>query len=64
MVKVGGPKDNTPGCTQEACDFRDLSPALPLELQGQVLLPFTLVAGPEKEIVNKYGHAGAVLESL
>ena len=22
------PKDNTPGCTQEACDFRDLSPAL------------------------------------
>lgn len=20
------PKDNTPGCTQEACDFRDLSP--------------------------------------
>ena len=47
MVKVGGPKDNTPGCTQEACDFRGLSPALPLE-----------------EIVNKYGHAGAVLESL
>lgn len=22
------PRDNTPGCTQEACDFRDLSPAL------------------------------------
>ena len=23
------PKSNTPGCTQEACDFRNLSPALP-----------------------------------
>ena len=22
------PKDNTPGCTQEACDFRDAQPAL------------------------------------
>jgi peroxiredoxin Q/BCP len=22
------PKDNTPGCTQEACDFRDLSPQI------------------------------------
>ena len=22
------PKDSTPGCTQEACDFRDTMPAL------------------------------------
>ena len=66
------PKDNTPGCTQEACDFRDLSPALP-EKNAVVIgvstdsvrshqnfksthsLPFTLVADPDKEIVNSYG---------
>ncbi|HRO65231.1 MAG TPA: redoxin domain-containing protein, partial [Candidatus Dojkabacteria bacterium] len=22
------PKDNTPGCTQEACDFRDFNPEI------------------------------------
>ena len=25
------PKDNTPGCTQESCDFRDLKPAISKE---------------------------------
>lgn len=30
------PKDNTPGCTKEACGFRDLKPEL--ERQGAVLL--------------------------
>lgn len=66
------PKDNTPGCTQEACDFRDLSPALSLKnsvvigvstdsvrshrnFKGKYSLPFTLVADPEREIVNAYG---------
>ena len=66
------PKDNTPGCTQEACDFRDLSPALTEKdsvvigvstdsvkshqnFKGKYSLPFTLVADPNKEIVNKYG---------
>ena len=66
------PKDNTPGCTQEACDFRDLSPALARKnsvvigvstdsvrshqkFKSKYSLPFTLVADPEREIVNKYG---------
>jgi thioredoxin-dependent peroxiredoxin len=30
------PRDNTPGCTKEACGFRDLSPAL-AELNAAVL---------------------------
>ena len=66
------PKDNTPGCTQEACDFRDLSPALSQKnsvvvgvstdgvrshqnFKTKYSLPFTLVADPDKEIVNQYG---------
>ena len=66
------PKDNTPGCTQEACDFRDLSPALAEKnavvvgvstdsvkshqnFKSKHSLPFTLVADPDKAIVNLYG---------
>ncbi|MDE2836354.1 MAG: thioredoxin-dependent thiol peroxidase [Chloroflexota bacterium] len=66
------PKDNTPGCTQEACDFRDLSPALSEKnavvvgvsidsvkshrnFKNRYSLPFTLVADPDKAIVNRYG---------
>ena len=66
------PKDNTPGCTQEACDFRDLSPTLALKnsvvigvstdgmrshqnFKSKYSLPFTLIADPDREIVNKYG---------
>ena len=66
------PKDNTPGCTQEACDFRDHSPALSRKnsvvigvstdtvrshqnFKSKYSLPFTLVADPDREIVNKYG---------
>ena len=66
------PRDNTPGCTQEACDFRDLSPALSerntvvigvstdgvkshQNFKSKYSLPFTLVADPDMEVVNKYG---------
>ena len=66
------PKDNTPGCTQEACDFRDLSSTLALKnsvvigvstdgmrshqnFKSKYSLPFTLIADPDREIVNKYG---------
>ena len=66
------PRDNTPGCTQEACDFRDLSPALAdknsvvigvstdgvkshQNFKSKYSLPFTLVADPDREIVNSYG---------
>ena len=66
------PKDNTPGCTQEACDFRDRQ--VELEAKNAVVLgvsidsakshqgfkskhdlPFTLLADPDKELVNMYG---------
>lgn len=66
------PKDDTPGCTKEACSFRDnfselteqgivvigVSPDNVKSHQkfaGKYNLPFTLVADPEKEIVNLYG---------
>lgn len=66
------PRNNTPGCTEEACDFRDLSPALPEKnsvvvgvstdsvkshqnFKSKHSLPFTLIADPDKEIVNSYG---------
>jgi len=66
------PKDNTPGCTQEACDFRDHAPAFADKntvvlgvstdsvkshqgFKSKFSLPFTLVADPDREIVQKYG---------
>ncbi len=66
------PKDNTPGCTKEACDFRDNlsgfgdkntvvlgvstdSVKSHQNFKSKFELPFTLVADPDKEIVEKYG---------
>lgn len=69
------PKDDTPGCTKEACAFRD-SYADFKQLGAVVLgvspdamkshdkfaakfkLPFTLVADPDKRIVESYGVWG------
>ncbi|TKC07027.1 thioredoxin-dependent thiol peroxidase [Pedobacter frigoris] len=69
------PKDDTPGCTAEACDFRDNYQGL--TAQGIVVLgvsvddekshqkfavkhslPFTLIADPDKKIVEAYGVWG------
>ncbi len=68
------PKDATPGCTQEACDFRDLSSSA--RLNAQVLgisaddlsshesfaeensLPFPLLSDPEHEVALRYGAYG------
>ena len=69
------PKDNTPGCTKEACAFRD--DFEDFRKQGAVILgvstdsvkkhdnfaakyqlPFTLVADPDKTIVQAYGVWG------
>ena len=68
------PKDATPGCTQEACDFRDLSTSA--ALNAQVLgisaddlsshedfarendLPFPLLSDPEHEVALRYGAYG------
>jgi len=69
------PKDNTPGCTKEACAFRD--EYAEFRKRGAVVLgistdsakkhdnfvekyqlPFTLVADPDKTIVQSYGVWG------
>lgn len=69
------PKDDTPGCTKEACSFRDSYQKF-LDCGAVVLgvspdsvkshdkfvkkfeLPFTLLADPEKRIVQDYGVWG------
>lgn len=69
------PKDDTPGCTAEACDFRDnyqgltakgivvLGVSVDDEKSHQKFatkhnLPFTLLADPDKKIVEDYGVWG------
>ncbi len=66
------PKDDTPGCTKEACSLRDGNEAL--KAAGAVVLgvsaddmksheafatkyhlPFSLLADPDKAIINAYG---------
>src|SRR5439155_9692597 len=69
------PRDNTPGCTKEACAFRD--EFAEFRKKGAVVLgvstdsakshgkfvekyklPFTLLADPDKQIVQAYGVWG------
>ena len=64
------PKDMTPGCTTEACDFRDGiknfkgteimgvsidSPERHLKFITKYELPFTLISDEDHKVVNKYG---------
>ena len=64
------PKDMTPGCTSEACDFRDQfkkfktavilgvsidPPERHKKFINKYDLPFELIADENKAIVNKYG---------
>ena len=64
------PKDMTPGCTTEACDFRDHfkkfksteilgvsidSPERHQKFIEKYDLPFTLVSDVDQKVVNKYG---------
>ena len=64
------PKDMTPGCTTEACDFKDQfkkfknttilgvsvdSPERHRKFIDKYDLPFELIADENKKIVNKYG---------
>lgn len=66
------PKDNTGGCTKEACEFRDRHPDFTglgvrvlgvsadsvkshAGFAGKYELPFTLLADPDKELINAYG---------
>jgi thioredoxin-dependent peroxiredoxin len=71
------PKDDTPGCTVEACQFRDNFSKLKekLEIVGvsadnqdshqkfasKYVLPFTLLADPEREIIEEYGADNVLL---
>lgn len=67
------PRDNTPGCTQEACDFRDRLPDLGSAVvlgvspdsvashkrfKQKFDLPFTLLADPDTEVAKRYGAWG------
>ena len=67
------PRDNTPGCTQEACDFRDHLPTLGgavvlgvspdsvashKKFKQKYELPFTLLSDPGAEVAQRYGAFG------
>lgn len=67
------PRDNTPGCTQQACDFRDrladfgtavvlgVSPdtvASHQKFKQKFALPFTLLADPGAALAQRYGAWG------
>lgn len=68
------PKDDTPGCTAQACGLRDAWPSFigkamlfgvsidPVESHGQFIekyqLPFPLISDSEKKMVQDYGVWG------
>jgi len=74
IVLYAYPKDNTPGCTQEACDFRDnfnrlISKALVVGVSPDSIaghkkfmekqgLNFILLSDPEHKILEPYGVWG------
>lgn len=71
VVLIFYPKDQTPGCTTQACALRDGWKELPDDLRifgvstddlkshrkfiDKEHLPYPLIADPEKEIVGSYG---------
>lgn len=66
------PKDNTPGCTTEACNFRDALPGMNAKIIGispdnlkshqkfeaDFGLPFPLASDPEHKVAEAYGTWG------
>lgn len=66
------PKDNTPGCTKEACDFRDALPGFGAQVlgvsaddltshaafAGGYSLPFPLLSDPGGAVAKQYGSYG------
>ena len=66
------PKDNTPGCTAQACNFRDALPGMNAKVIGvsaddmtshekfenDFSLPFPLASDPGNEISKAYGAFG------
>jgi len=71
------PKDNTPGCTKEACEFRDNFSKLSerIEIVGvsadsvkshkgfaeKHRLPFTLLSDSQRKTIKDYGTDGVIL---
>lgn len=71
------PKDNTPGCTKEACSFRDNYAELKKYVtilgvsadsekshtgfREKYKLPFTLLSDKEKNIIKSYGADGIIM---
>lgn len=71
VVLVFYPKDQTPGCTTQACALRDGWEKLPAEVKvfgvstddlkshrkfiEKQHLPYPLISDPDQEIVNRYG---------
>jgi peroxiredoxin Q/BCP len=74
VVLFAYPKDNTPGCTTEACDFRDRAPAASdravvlgisadsmdshRKFQTQHGLTFPLLSDPDKTLLTALGAWG------
>lgn len=70
------PKDDTPGCTAEACGFRDSYASLRgriaivgvsgddieshRKFADKFTLPFTLLADPEREVIRAFGADGLI----
>jgi thioredoxin-dependent peroxiredoxin len=66
------PKDNTPGCTAQACNFRDALPGMNARVMGvsaddmkshgkfekDFSLPFPLASDPDNKISKVYGAFG------
>jgi thioredoxin-dependent peroxiredoxin len=66
------PKDDTPGCTAQACDLRDALPGLPARVLGispddlashdafeaKYNLPFPLASDPDNAVAKAYGAFG------
>jgi thioredoxin-dependent peroxiredoxin len=66
------PKDNTPGCTAQACNFRDALPGMNAKVIGvsgddmkshdkfetDFGLPFPLASDPDNEVSKAYGAFG------
>ena len=48
------PKDNTPGCTKEACSLRD-SVRAHKRFKEKQRLPFILLSDRKREVAHKYG---------
>jgi thioredoxin-dependent peroxiredoxin len=66
------PKDHTPGCTKEACDFRDALPGMKAHVIGvsaddlkshekfgeDYSLPFPLASDPDSKLAKEFGAWG------